>query len=162
VSVFYVDLSKKLEKQETLRKAMIVELQQLESSLDQEIIRKFAPLSKIETGKRLSLTRKIVEFMQDPHILVQDQYKAIYTSLKPILNQTRINWKKIFTLNNSISELTQEIEKNKKSMESNEKQPPKFTRKPGPVFSQFICYQESGELLDFTLDELRFFTTLFA
>lgn len=109
-----------IQKKSLIRKEMIDKIQKIEKNIDIEIVASFTTLSKIEEWKRRSMTRILVELMQNPEKLQEEKYtnhRAIYDKIGPILLKNGVNWDIVKKLNNDLTNISKAIVEEEKIME---------------------------------------------
>lgn len=124
ISIFSCDLTASIEKKQVLRNKEIQKIQILEAGIDKKILEKFQWLSKFEEGKRRSITRILIEIMQDPSKLQLEEYKsyvALYNAIEPVLKKNGTDWKVVAELNKNLTNLSKEIQVEQEAMESSKK-----------------------------------------
>lgn len=112
ISVFLHDYSVRIEELHQSRQQLIDQVQAIESRIDHDIVLKFRSLEKFDAGKRRSMTRILVEIMNDPSKKEDSKYSwyiQIYNSLEPLLRTYGLDWQKIKKLNQALNALTQEM-----------------------------------------------------
>jgi hypothetical protein len=158
IYMFAYDLSQSIAKKQLLRQQAIAKIQEIESKIDTEIVDRFASLAKIETGKRISMTRILVELMKDPEKCKDEKYKShlqVYQALSPILKKYGMDWKKVSELNNYLTSISGEIQQESELMKSSlDGLSLQIKNVAGPVILYQVGFFEGKKITELSSDEI--------
>ncbi|MBX9809578.1 FapA family protein [Candidatus Gracilibacteria bacterium] len=158
IYMFACDLSQSIAKKQLLRNEAIAKIQEIESKIDSKIVTKFASLAKLETGKRMSMTRILVELMKDPNKRNDSKYEShikLYDALAPILGSYGTDWKRVSDLNHYLTRLTQEIHQETTEMEQSVNEQLIYIEYIiGPTHGYQVTIFERKKVMDLSIDEI--------